>query len=407
MKRKPGQADITISTAGHVDHGKTSLIQAITGKWTDTYSEEMKRGITIKLGYATTTIWKREDLEPPSCYFSANEVPDDVPATPLRKISFIDVPGHEMLMTIMISGASIVDGALLVIAANEKCPRPQTKEHLKALEIAGIKNIIIVQNKVDAVPKERAIENYREIKEFVKGTIAENAPIIPVSAQFKANIDVLLEAIEEYIPTPKRDVDSDPIFIIARSFDINLPGKDPEKLIGGVIGGVLKQGKLKVGDEIEIRPGFIDEEGNWEPIYTRIESISTGDDFIKEVIPGGSVGIATTLDPYLTKGDRLVGNVAGKPGKLPDVYKRLEVEIHLMERFVGTEKELRMEPLKMNEKLLINAWTAKTIGTIRSIRGNTVEVELKYPICIKEGERIAISRVVSNKWRLAGYGVVL
>ncbi len=407
MKRKPGQADVTISTAGHVDHGKTTLIQAITGKWTDTYSEEIKRGITIKLGYATTTIWRREDLEPPSCYFSANGVPDDIPAVPLRKVSFIDVPGHEMLMTIMISGASVVDGALLVIAANEKCPRPQTREHLKALEICGIENIVIVQNKVDAVSKERAMENYREIREFIKGTIAEDAPIIPVSAQFKANIDILLQAIEEYIPTPKRDVSSDPIFIIARSFDVNLPGKDPEKLIGGVIGGVLKQGKLRVGDEIEIRPGFIDEEGNWEPIYTRIESISTGDDFIEEAIPGGSVGIATTLDPFLTKGDRLVGNVAGKPGKLPDVYKDLEIEVSLMERFVGTEKELRMEPLKVNEKLLINAWTAKTIGTIRAIHGNRVEVDLKYPICIKEGERIAISRIVSNKWRLAGYGVIM
>ncbi len=402
-KRKGGQADISIATAGHIDHGKTTLVQAITGVWTSKYTEELRRGITIKLGYALTTIWKRKNVDPPSCYFSALETEED--ADPLRKISFVDVPGHEMLMTVMISGAELVDGCLFVIAANEPCPRPQTKEHLKVLEICGIRNIVIAQNKIDTVDRERAKENYEEIKNFIQGTIAEDAPIIPVSAQFSVNIDVLLEAIERFIPTPERDLESDPLFLIARSFDVNLTGKDPEKLIGGVIGGVLKRGKLKVGDEIEIRPGFIDEKGNWEPIFTKIESISAGDELIDEAAPGGSIGIATQLDPYLTKEDRLVGNVAGKPDRLPPVFNHLELDITLLERVVGTEKELEMAPLQKKEKLLINAWTAKSIGVIERI-GDGVEVSLKYPICIEEGERVAISRRIAGKWRLAGYGII-
>ena len=101
-------------------------------------------------------------------------------------------------MAVMISGASIMDGALLLIAANEDCPQAQTREHLMALEIAGIENIVVVQNKIDIVSRERAMESYMEINEFLKGTIAEDAPIIPVSAHHDVNLDILISAIEDH-----------------------------------------------------------------------------------------------------------------------------------------------------------------------------------------------------------------
>ena len=180
---------------GHVDHGKTTLTQALSGTWTDTHSEERKRGISIKLGYADTAFYKTSDGK----HYSEGKHPEgeEGEGALLRVASFVDAPGHETLMAVMISGASIMDGALLLVAATEKCPQPQTREHLAALEIAGIENIVIVQNKIDIVSKERAMESFDEIKEFVSGTIAEGAPVVPVSAHHDVNLDVLIEAIEE------------------------------------------------------------------------------------------------------------------------------------------------------------------------------------------------------------------
>ncbi len=159
-------------------------------------------------------------------------------------------------MTTMLAGASLMDGAVLVIAANEGVMPPQTREHLMALQIVGNRNIVIALNKIELVDREKVMERYQEIKEFVKGTVAENAPpIIPISALHGANVDVLLAAIEEFILTPKRDPNKPPKMLVLRSFDVNKPGTPPEKLVGGVIGGSIVQGKLRVGDEIEIRPG--------------------------------------------------------------------------------------------------------------------------------------------------------
>jgi translation initiation factor 2 subunit 3 len=136
---------------GHVDHGKTTLTKALSGTWTDTHSEEMKRGISIKLGYADTAFYSTKKGD----YYAKGKNPNgknDVEEEFLRAVSFVDAPGHETLMAVMISGASIMDGALLLVSATEVCPQPQTREHLAALEIAGISNIVIVQNKIDIVP---------------------------------------------------------------------------------------------------------------------------------------------------------------------------------------------------------------------------------------------------------------
>jgi len=213
---------------GHVDHGKTTLTQALSGVWTDTHSEERKRGISIKLGYADTAFYKTVDGR----FYAKGKHPedrDDSDGELLRVVSFVDAPGHETLMAVMISGASIMDGAMLLIAATEKCPQPQTREHLAALQIAGIENIVVVQNKIDIVTRERAVESYGEIKEFLSGTIAEGAPIIPVSAHHDVNLDILIQAIEDVIPTPDRPSDETGLMYVARSFDTNRPGSRPEK----------------------------------------------------------------------------------------------------------------------------------------------------------------------------------
>jgi len=400
--------EVNIGMVGHVDHGKTTLVAALSGVWTDRHSEELKRGISIKLGYADATFRKCPECEGIEAYTVEEVCPiHNIKTEILRTVSFVDSPGHETLMATMLSGAALMDGAVLVIAANEKCPRPQTKEHLMALEIIGVERIVIVQNKIDIVPRERVIENYKEIVQFVKGTIAEDAPIIPVSAQQKVNMDALILAIQETIPTPERDLDSPPLMYVARSFDVNKPGTKPEKLIGGVVGGSLSRGRLRVGDEIEIRPGVRDDRGKYSSIFSEIVSIMASGRNVEEATPGGLVGVATKLDPYVTKGDGLVGNVVGHPDSLPEVLFEFTMEVKLLERVVGAEEEVGVERIKMNEPLMLSVGTATTLGVVTSSRDDTVEVRLRRPVCAESDSKVAISRRVGSRWRLIGAGKIL
>jgi translation initiation factor 2 subunit 3 len=404
------QPEVNIGMIGHVDHGKTTLTKALSGEWTDRHSEEVKRGISIRLGYADVNFYKCKDCEGTKSYSNQPKCPEcGGEAEFLRSVSFVDAPGHETLMATMLSGAAIMNGALLLVAANEKCPQPQTKEHLMALTIIGVEKIIIVQNKVDIVTKEEALENYREIKEFIKGTIAENAPIIPVSANHNVNIDKLVEAIERIIPTPKYDLKKPARLYVARSFDINTPGSSPETLKGGVLGGSLMQGKLEVGEEIEIAPGRKTEVGReiiWEKITTTIESLHAGEASLETVRPGGLIAIGTKLDPSTTKSDGLTGRVVGKPGTLPPVLHKFIMKTMLLERVVGAAVDLAVDHIKTNEPLMLSVGTATTVGVVTSARGEESEVALKIPVCADKNQRVAISRKISGKWRLIGYGII-
>ncbi|MEM5793575.1 MAG: translation initiation factor IF-2 subunit gamma [Candidatus Aenigmatarchaeota archaeon] len=395
--------EINIGMFGHVDHGKTTLTYAITGKMTDTHSEEIKRGISIRLGYADVTFYKCEKCGTYTTTKKCHKCFEDCIIQ--RTVSFVDAPGHESLMATVLTGSALIDGAILVVAANEKCPSPQTHEHLYALDVVGVKKIIIVQNKIDLVNQERVKESYEEIKRFVKGTVAENSPIIPVSALRRINIEYVIEAIQEIIKTPKRDLNKDPRMYVARSFDINKPGSEIDKLVGGVIGGSIIQGKLKTGEEIELRPGIkIDEQ--WRPIRTRIVSMEKGGKKVEEAGAGGLLGVLTELDPFLTKSDGLVGNIVGIPGKLPETRNKITIEVNLLERVVGVKEELKTEKIKMNESLLINVGTNRSVGVVTKIGSKDIEMVLKIPICAEKGERIVLSRQVMGRWRLIGYGIL-
>ena len=409
-RKLEAQPEVSIGCIGHVDHGKTTLIQALTGVWAARHSEELRRGITIKLGYADTEIRKCPKCPPPQCYTIEKTCPQcKSPSEFIRAVSFVDAPGHELLMTTTLAGTVAMDGALFVIAADEKCPQPQTREHLVAAEIAGIKDIVIVQNKIDVVSRERAIENYNEIKKFIKGTISEKAPIVPVSAQHSANIDLLLEAIEEYLPTPQRDPTKPPLMPIIRSFDANRPGTPGDDIIGGIIGGSLVQGEFRADDGVEIKPGVSTKEegGEYKPLSTKIASLHAGGRRLKKARSGGLVGIGTTLDPSLTKGDGLVGNIAGRPGTLPLVLSDMRIEYHLLEHVVGTKDIIKAEPIKGGEQLLLNVGATRTRGGVSSVDKGVAEVKLSIPVCTATGSRVAISRKILGHWRLVGYGTVV
>ncbi len=402
----PEYANFVAGNGATVCHN-TSLVAAITGVWASAHSEELKRGITIKVGYADAAFYKCPHTPPPEAYSTSPVCPVCGQETQLlRTVSFVDSPGHESLMTNMLAGAAVMDGAILVIAANEPVPMPQTREHMLALQMLGMKKMVIVQNKIDRVDSEGAKKNYEAIRNFLSGTIAADAPIIPVSAQHRINIDALIEAIEEKIPTPQRDVSADAQMVVLRSFDVNKPGTDISALVGGVLGGSVTRGQLNVGDEVEISPGLADDRGKYAPLITKVASLGTGVGMADKVGPGGLVSLGTHLDPSLTKGDLMVGSLLGKPGSLPSAKTHITADLQLFEQAVGSSEMLKVDKVRVGESLRLNIGTAATLGTVTSARDTVAEVDLRKPVVAEKGSRVALSRRIAERWRLIGSGIV-
>ena len=313
-----------------------------------------------------------------------------------------------------------MDAALLLIAGNEPCPQPQTSEHLAAVEIMRLQNIIILQNKVDLVKPEQAQAQYEQIKSFVAGTVADSSPIIPISAVLRYNIDVACEYIARYIPIPLRDFTGIPRLIVIRSFDVNKPGEEVQFLKGGVAGGSILQGVLRIGDEIEVRPGIVtkDSEGNMKctPIYSRIISLFAEQNDLQYAVPGGLIGVGTKIDPTLTRADRLVGQVLGLKDQLPDVFTEIEISYYLLRRLLGVKtqegtKQAKVSKLTKGEMLMVNIGSTSTGGKVIKVlegpRGEPIaRVTLTQPVCTQENEKIALSRRVDKHWRLIGWGEI-
>ena len=390
------QAEVNIGLAGHVDAGKTTLTQALTGKWTDTHSEELKRGISIRLGYADIGIYKCTQCKEFG-YSNSPECPTcKSPAVLERKVSFVDAPGHETLMTTMLSGAALMHGAVLVIAANETCPQAQTIEHLNALIISGIEHVIVVQSKVDLVNEERAVESAKEIQEFLKDTPYKNAFIIPIAAHFRINVDLLLEEIQKQIPTPKFDSSKPLKMYCARSFDINKPGTLPQDLHGSVLGGTIIQGTVKKGDTIEITPWL-----DGKKIQTKVIEIRTSDSVLEEAQPGGLLALETLLDPSLAQNDQLKGQNIGSPNIFPEPTTSLKLEMHFLDRVVvsGIKKVVQ------GDDLVLTIGTATLLGVVANVKGTTTLVNLKKPAVAEKEQKIAVSKRDQMKWRLIAYAI--
>lgn len=395
------QPSFNLGIVGHVDHGKTTLTKLLSGKWTDTHSEEVKRGITIKLGYTNFSIYNDSGV------YSTDKKKGDF----VKLISIVDAPGHESFMATMISGSAIMDYALLVVAGNEKCPQPQTIEHIKMLEIAGIKKIIVIQNKIDLVTKEEALENFNQIQEFLSQTIYKDSPIIPLSAQYGANMSKLLDMILTHFEDPIHDSNDDAQMFIVRSFDINKPGQDYTQLKGGILGGAIKQGQLKVGDEIEIKPGsikIVNQKVEATPIKAQIKGLKSDKEDLEVGVPGGSVAVMTELDPTLTQSDTLVGQVAGLPGTLPDSLMEISFEPHLFDEVVTSTKTYEVKPIYQSEPLMMIVNSLTTVGIVSATKGTSkVTVKLKKPVMGFEDDRVVIFRQVEpKKWKIVGYGLV-
>ncbi|KAJ8984727.1 hypothetical protein NQ317_004991 [Molorchus minor] len=328
--------------------------------------------------YANAKIYKCDNLKcpRPGCYISGSSSKDDNfpclrPACSgrfqlVRHVSFVDCPGHDILMATMLNGAAVMDAALLLIAGNESCPQPQTSEHLAAIEIMKLKHIIILQNKIDLVKEGQAKEQHEQIVKFVQGTVAEGAPIIPISAQLKYNIE-------------------------------------------------YPQGVLKVGQEIEVRPGLVskDSEGKLtcRPIFSRIVSLYTEQNELQFAVPGGLIGVGTKIEPTLCRADRLVGQVLGAVGALPSIFIELEVSYYLLKRLLGVRMEgdkkgAKVQRLSKSEVLLVNIGSLSTGGRVVATKADLCKIALTNPVCTEVGEKIALSRRVEKHWRLIGWGQI-
>ncbi len=400
------QSEMNIGTLGHIDHGKTSLVKSLTNIWTDRHSESIKRNMTIKLGYADAIIRKCDSCKGAEAYTIGERCERcGSEAKPVLRFSILDAPGHETLMATAISGANIINGILFIIAANEPCPMQQTREHLMIINLLGLKNAIIVQTKVDLVGRDKAIEHYKQIKAFIKGSVIENAPIIPAVPNKNVNINVILETISK-LERPKFDKEADPLMYIARSFDVNKPGSDISKLKGGVVGGTIIRGVLKKGDTISILPGAnLQKKGKHESyseVVTTISGISSGTEELDEAHPGGLIGISTEVDPALTKADAFVGMVLGYKGKLPLVVTEIDALYTSLAR-----TDLPTIGFGKDEPIALSVGTATVLSYVTGSKRNRLKIRLSHPTPIERGLKMAVMRRINHRLRLTGFAVMV
>jgi len=433
------QATLNIGCIGHVAHGKSSLVRQLTGVKTQKHKDELERNITIRLGYANAKLFECEasgipdDLRyawRPSSFKHTSFTQQDWTYHLIRHVSFVDCPGHEALMQNMISGAAVMDAAILVVAANEPCPAAQTMEHLSAVSCLGLEQVITIQNKVDLVSAAEAEEHYESVEAFIEGTAAAANGVTPICAQLGHNLGAVCASIAA-LPRLDRKVGAPAHMHLVRSFDVNRPGTNANALKGGVAGGALTCGVLAIGDEVELRPGILgrtpDGAATCTPLRTRVESLFSEGMPLQQAMPGGLIGVGTALDAWLAKEDRLKGLVLGHVGTLPPIFSEITVKIALMrrvacdgEKYEKTKakaaasqaanpdpKTDKAEKLRSGEEILISVGASSCTGRVDSAKNGLARIELGTPICAALGDTVALSRRRDGKWRLIGRADIL
>lgn len=430
------QPEMNLVSLGAVANGKSSLVEAMTGKYTPQHSKEQKQGITINLGYAGLKIWKCPNCPEPECYQgTSSEVMEkrchfnhcQSLCELQRHFSIVDCPGHESLMATMLGGAAVMDAGILLMAVNNKMPESQTRDHMIAASVLGADQFVVCLNKWDLIGFDKIEEKYTEAVEFMEYAGIENAPIVPIAAKKKINVDVVLEYLCTQLNPVPRDITCEPLMIVLRSFNNNSPSiYSPSKgLIGGILGGALMKGSLKIGDEIEIRPGRVqinsaynnDKDNQprfiYHPIKSRVISLNTEQISLEEAYPGGLVGVKTTLDPALTKNNQLVGSVIGQHGCMPCVYEKIIIKYNLLKHLSSSngkdEKKKKFKKIEKGTRVLLNIHSAQVTGIVTNVpEKKNMEITFdNIPVCIPSGQRVPISMEIEYKWKLVGSGIFI
>ena len=419
------QPIINIGMIGHVANGKSSLTECLTGIRTQKFGAEKERNITIRLGYANAKIWKCPQCPDPECYSSTDstknyssceECNSDMKL--VSHISIVDCPGHNMLTSTMMNGSSVMNYTLLVeSASNQSIPAPQTTEHLQATQLSQIPNIMVCMNKIDIVKKDDALMKINQLRDHLLDKHNLDSPIIPISATFKANLDLVCKILGE-LPIPHNNVDDLMEMICIRSFDINKPGTNVTELKGGVIGGSIKTGKLNIGDHIVIYPGNYSMRTDgcgfqYQPLHTQVLSIHSDKNEIMEAIPGGLLGVQTTLDPAHTKNDLMTGslivtkNINEKDEKdMTDIKVYDKIILNMDTLLVDDPKE----KMAKNKKIKINFNSNNIDCEVYrySVSKNELKLILNKPIAINS-KRINYVTVMSEERtdNIIGRGVII
>ena len=367
---------LNIGTLGAVSEGKTSLIKALSGILTTRHSSEKTRNITIKLGFAN---WEYYDDE--------NNL--------IHRISFVDCPGHHEYINTMLSGINIIDGAIVIISVNSKIKdKPQLIQHLGAIKVGNVKKVIICLNKIDLVSKETILERKEELDELLKEYDIKPFVIIPTSFTKNLGVNYLKQAI--MLLFEPNDIinkdDKENIFRITRSFDINKPNTDCQELKGGVIGGSVTSGTLKIGDEIEIKPGY-----KGVALKTKIISLQTEDIKLDTITKGGLIGIGTDLDPFYCKDDFLAGQICSLVNKLSDNITSIVIDYELVTIFGFVWKPV------LNDIVTLQIGTTIIDAKLVNLKKNIFE--LSKPCCILESDSIVICKKINNILRIVAKSV--
>jgi translation initiation factor 2 subunit 3 len=438
------QATINIGTFGDNFKGKTTLVQSLSesnisrpkAEKEPERIKEKEKNISQNFGYINVKLYKCKKCQEPECYKSYNSETDDElkckicgsKQVLIRHICFVDEPEFKIKMLKILNGSLIIDGALLFIAANENCDiqeNDNNKEKNEFLLNSILKNIIIIQNKIDTVMKyNTAKEQYEQIKKYANNKNAPNSPIIPISAQLKYNLDVVIQYLS-LIPIPKRDFISPPKFAIIHSFDCNYQSEDVyinNNLNNktGMIYGLIFRGILKLGEQIEIRPGICIRVSNKEikinPITTKIVSLQAEKNNLIYAITGGIINVGLKIDPLLCRGNILDGNIVGLPDKMEEMFIKIVIKCHLLRRLLIVNKKewgkhvKYVTEIKKGEILLLNIGFVAVGGFVTKIEGNNndeITFLLKKPVCCEISEKVAISRKIGFSWRIIGWGEVI
>lgn len=395
---------VNVGLVGAVSNGKTTLVKCLTGVSTKRDSTEIKTGRTVKLGYANCTLWKC-----PSCdtVYTTGQKQKGIECCtfdliPTHHVSFLDAPGHHSYVHNMIKGSSVIDCAIIVSDVRADALQIQTFEHLIILEAMNVKNVLVVQNKIDLVDSERCLVHYKLLKEELKGTVAENSPIIPISAQSGIGLEELKNYLYRMVEGVRKNIQKFPknVFSIIRSFDINKPDTPLEKIRGGVIGGTVLGDGFRVNDEIEIRPGHVKSPTESVPITTKIFSIFSEEEKCEEMGHGGLYGVGTNLDPALTKADGMVGCLAGKPEDLPEVVHTLHMYISRLKKSPNGDEVKKIEKGE-SYQLIIGSIVIKAVAE-RFSKETGWQMKLSRPICTFMNK--AMIYTADEKCQLIGFG---
>ena len=444
MSRQP---TINIATIGGSLKGKTTLVQSLSESITirpkaekePERIREKEKNLSQMLGYTNAKLYKCQKCPEPYCYKSYSSETGDILKCKtcnsnfelIRHISFVDEPEFKIKIVKLLNCSLIMDGALLFVAANEKFENQENnnekneKEKNIFVENSIMKNILIVQNKIDTVLKNNAAkEQYDQIKKYANSKNAPTSPIIPVSAQLKFNLDVLVQYLSS-LPIPKRDFISPPKFVVIHSFDCNYQTEDTTinnnlTSKSGMLYGLILRGIIKLGEYVEIRPGICIKVSNKEtkinPITAKIVSLQAEKNNLIYAISGGMINIGLKIDPLLCRGNKLEGNIVGIPEKTEDIFIKIAIKCRLLRRLLIVNKKEwgkhveYVTEIKKGEAMLLNIGFNTVGGVVSQIQGNNndeIIFSLKKPVCSEISEKVAISRKIGSSWRIVGWGEVI